>query len=39
MVEYSDLFLVVDDLDAVLKALEADDNVNEYFKVLISADD
>ena len=32
MVEYSDLFLFGDDLNAVPEALEADDNVNEYFE-------
>lgn len=32
MAEYSDLFLIGDDLDAVLEALEADDNVDEYFE-------
>ena len=32
MAEYSDLFLFGDDLDAALEALEADDNVDEYFE-------
>ena len=31
MAEDRDLFLFGDDLDAVLEALEADDNVDEYF--------
>ena len=33
MAEYSDLFLFGDDLEAVFKALETDDNVDEYLRV------
>ena len=36
MAEYSDLFLFGDDLDAVLEALQADDNVNEYFEEAVT---
>ena len=36
MAEYSDLFLFGDDLDAVLEALEADDNVEEYFEEAVT---
>ena len=36
MAEYSDLFLFGNDLDAVLEALEADDNVDEYFEKAVT---
>ena len=36
MADHSDLFLFGDDLDAVLEALEADDNVNEYFEEAVT---
>ena len=36
MAEYSDLFLFGDDLEAVLEALETDDNVNEYFEEVVA---
>ena len=36
MAEYSDLFLFGDDLEAVLEALEADDNVDEYFEEAVT---
>ena len=31
MAEYSDLFLLGDDLESVLEVLETDDNIDEYF--------
>ena len=36
MAEYSDLFLFGDDLEVVLKALETDDNVDEYFEEAVT---
>ena len=36
MAEYSDLFLFGDDLEAVFKALETDDNVDEYFEEAVT---
>ena len=36
MAEYSDLFLFGDDLEAVLEALETDDNVSEYFEEAVA---
>ena len=36
MAEYSDLFLFGNDLDAVLEALETDDNVDEYFEKAVT---
>ena len=36
MAEDRDLFLFGDDLDAVLEALEADDNVDEYFEEAVT---
>ena len=36
MAEYTDLFLFGDDLDAFLEALEADDNVDEYFEEAVT---
>ena len=36
MAEYRDLFLFGDDLEAVLEALETDDNVDEYFEEAVT---
>ena len=36
MAEDSDLFLFGVDLDAVLEALEGDDNVDEYFEEAVT---
>ena len=36
MAEYNDLFLFGDDLEAVLEALETDDNADEYFEEAVT---
>ena len=36
MAEYTDLFLFRDDLEAVLEALETDDNADEYFEEAVT---